>query len=176
MLISPASCLRRSRRSVARPALAQRAWRSTGGAVEGNGVGLCGRAEREAGNRISRPNDSTHTTIRGVDASLLGGNVVSSIHAYQTEVVRYPPATFFRAISRQPNRVAPIELPRSTEFRWSRRLVVGLTCCFVGLSSLVSTKVQVSVLGQIVDSKSRWPHSLRRRAGGRPAVAHLASC
>ena len=171
MLKLPWSCLRRSRRSVARPALAQRAWRPTGGADEGNGVGLCWRVVREAVTRISMPNDSTHTTIRGVDAGLLGGGVVSSIHAYQTELARYPPATFFRAMSRQPKRVA-----RSTEFEWSRGLVVGLTCCFVGLSSLVTTKEQVSVLGQIIGSKSRWPHSLGRRSGGRPSVAHVTSC
>ena len=136
----PWSCLRRSRRSVARPALAPRAWRPTGGGDEGNGVGLCGRVGREAVSWISRPNDSTHTTIRGVDASLFGGNVVSSIHAYQTEVVRYPPATFFRTISRHPHRVSPIGLPRSTELRWSRRLVVGLTCFLVHLPSLFATK------------------------------------
>ena len=67
----PGSCLRRSRRSVARPALAQRAWRPTGGGDEGNGACLCWWAEREAVTRISRPNDLTHTTIRGVDASFL---------------------------------------------------------------------------------------------------------
>ncbi len=123
---------------------------------------------READSRFGRPNDSTHTTIRGVDAFVLLASSHLSIRSGSRGClaghIRFGDVEF-RVVR---SCVVPHEASRTqcqVKVRWSQQWS-WLACLFVRFS-LVSLPV-----GCYLVFKSHWSHSFCRRPAGHAARSH----